>query len=83
MKKITTSIFLGLLALVAQAQSLPTDADIAEQRKRVMKAMAETKQVGTPVQAEPTAESGHIVKSAGQLSNPREHGSEAGGFHQS
>lgn len=70
MKKITTSIFLGLLALVAQAQSLPTDADIAEQRKRVMKAMAETKQVGTPVQAEPTARADTSLKALDNFLTP-------------
>lgn len=59
MKHTATSLLLGLLTLAAQAQSLPTDADIAEQRRRVAEAMTATKQIGTSAQAASNANAGN------------------------
>lgn len=62
MKNIITSLLLGLFAFAANTQSLPTEADVAEQRKRVMEAMAAPNQLGRPAQAASNAGSGTSLK---------------------
>ncbi len=49
-KKSTISFVFGVLALAAHSQSLPGDAEVAEQRRRIMETMAATQQLGIPTQ---------------------------------
>lgn len=49
-RKVTFAAVVGLVALAAQSQSLPGDAEVAEQRKLIMETLSATQGVGNPGQ---------------------------------